>query len=88
MARKLKRRPRINVERLEGRELTTSLAGVNSGPVGVQPPQVEIRKVPGVQAQDLDAGSNAKAQIEVRKVGQVTPVSIHAYHGAVGFFVS
>jgi hypothetical protein len=45
MAREEKFRPGEKIERLEGRELTTSLAGVGSAIAGVQRPQVEVRTV-------------------------------------------
>ena len=38
-------RPAVNVERLEGRELTTALSSSVAGPAGFEPPQVEVRAV-------------------------------------------
>jgi hypothetical protein len=45
MAREQRFRPAVNVERLEGRELTTSLLGSRAELAGVQRQQVEVRAV-------------------------------------------
>jgi hypothetical protein len=45
MPREQRFRPEVNVERLEGRELTTSLSGSEAGLAGVEGRQVEVRAV-------------------------------------------
>ena len=45
MPREQRFRPAVNVERLEGRELTTALSSSVAGPAGFEPPQVEVRAV-------------------------------------------
>ena len=46
MAREQRFRPAVNVERLEGRELTTSLSSPRAAIIAIERPPVEVRAVP------------------------------------------